>query len=114
MSRSKFCIQGHREDQCECPGALFYSAQLLWQTKQFIAGNCVTCGKPRGDSPFKRKCIACGKKTTQRARKKLRGKYWVPGGPGRPPLIRRKERSDKKRGKIGQVQLNETQAAPTV
>ena len=61
------------------------SRQQVWQDKRFKAGECVTCGRARGKSRFKRHCTRCGTKASDRARKRAGCGKWVKGGPGRPP-----------------------------
>ena len=63
------------------------SRQNDWKVKQFNAGNCIWCGKPREVPGFKRTCRACGKKHRARLRVKRGSSAWrKPGDMGRPPL----------------------------
>jgi hypothetical protein len=62
------------------------SRQKRYKIIRFRLGDCINCGDPRGDSPFKRVCEACGEERKKLRRKKLGSKAWKPGSPGRPPL----------------------------
>jgi len=62
------------------------SRQVRWQIKMSLQGKCVSCGRECGLSPYRNRCLNCGRKRTQ-ANRRLQGtRPWKPGGPGRPPL----------------------------
>ncbi len=66
------------------------SRQRLWQRRQIRKGNCMVCGKPRGDSGSAQHCMICLRKRRLHARawqRKRHGyKPWHPGGRGHAPL----------------------------
>ena len=63
------------------------SRQNDWKVKQFNAGNCIWCGKPREVPGYKRTCRSCGKKHRARLRVRRGSSAWCkPGDMGRPPL----------------------------
>lgn len=66
--------------------SLKHAPQRSWQARQDAAGRCINCGKERGDSPYKRKCRACGPKPGERQRARLGARKWEAGRPGRKPL----------------------------
>lgn len=62
--------------------------QTKWKVKQYQRGNCINCGQPRGDSPYKRRCKACAAVDRERRERRDGCKPWVKGKPGRPPKNR--------------------------
>jgi len=70
-----------------------------WANRMLASGLCVRCGKPR--EHYLRTCDACAKKDTARTRKRTGSKVWRPGGPGRPPKVRRDGMAEQK-PKVGE------------
>lgn len=62
------------------------SRQKRYKVIRFREGCCVNCGKPRGESLYKRVCADCGDERKKLRRWKLGSKPWTAGSPGRPPL----------------------------
>jgi len=62
------------------------SRQMRYKVLNFRLGNCINCGDPREDSPFKRFCTKCGRVRRAQNRASRGNKAWRAGRPGRPPL----------------------------
>ncbi len=86
------CVHGKRIDEIclECGSAprKFFGPARVWQEKMKREGKCENCGRKRGESPYKNRCEACGKKPALWARKREGRKKWVKGKKGRPPLTK--------------------------
>jgi hypothetical protein len=92
----KFCIHRVRSEQvCEqCDKDLLagrirerkvFTSSRLYEITQNRLGNCIVCGEPRGNSPYKRMCLKHGKSSTAKGRRFKGSKRWKQGGPGRTP-----------------------------
>jgi hypothetical protein len=64
------------------------SRQSAWKVKQFRAGNCITCGQSRGNSPYKRRCVKCVVEERIRHQNKFILDNHQEGKRGRPPLVK--------------------------
>jgi hypothetical protein len=65
--------------------------QKRWKIIRFRRGECITCGKPRKDSTYSKRCAVCGENTKKKRRKLLNSEPWQPGRRGRPPLALKQE-----------------------
>jgi hypothetical protein len=89
--KTRVCIHGKRKEmEClECgEDREFFDHRRVWEARQVVSGNCVRCGQPKGDSPYKRKCKKCGPMAAKWQRGKTGARKWLPGSVGRPPLVR--------------------------
>lgn len=68
------------------------SQDIPWGVKMYRLGRCANCGDPRGDSPYKRFCIACRKRRSAKERKYHGSSAWREGKKGRRPLYLEQER----------------------
>lgn len=61
--------------------------QTKWKIKKYRNKRCINCGKLRGQSPYKRRCVKCAVRQRVKHGKAYNHIPWKPGMRGRPPMV---------------------------